>query len=97
MNLTNTIRVTLGAFISFIESESDTCCLYIFQRVVSVGLDQHATINVWDWRKGKILATVRGHSDRVSTYTLREGSFQSLGGVSENSELQIRVNSLLKS
>lgn len=34
-------------------------------RVVSVGLDQHATINVWDWRKGKILATVRGHSDRV--------------------------------
>lgn len=100
MNLTNTIRVTLGAFISFIESESDTCCLYItslFQRVVSVGLDQHATINVWDWRKGKILATVRGHSDRVSTYTLREGSFQSLGGVSENSELQFRVNSLLKS
>lgn len=41
----------------------------LFQRVVSVGLDQHATINVWDWRKGKILATVRGHSDRVSTCT----------------------------
>jgi len=32
---------------------------------VSVGLDQHSTINVWDWRKGKILASVRGHSDRV--------------------------------
>ncbi|ESO87658.1 hypothetical protein LOTGIDRAFT_166239 [Lottia gigantea] len=34
-------------------------------RLVSVGLDQHSTINVWDWRKGKILATVRGHSDKV--------------------------------
>ncbi|XP_071162130.1 echinoderm microtubule-associated protein-like 6 [Mytilus edulis] len=34
-------------------------------RVVSVGLDTHSTINVWDWRKGKILASVRGHSDRV--------------------------------
>ena len=31
-----------------------------------MGLDGHATINVWDWRKGKIIATVRGHSDRVS-------------------------------
>ena len=33
--------------------------------MVSVGLDQHSTINVWDWKKGKVLATVRGHSDRV--------------------------------
>ena len=30
-----------------------------------MGLDGHATINVWDWRKGKVIATVRGHSDRV--------------------------------
>lgn len=36
-----------------------------FQRLVSVGLDTHATINVWDWRKGKVIATTRGHSDRV--------------------------------
>lgn len=33
--------------------------------MVSVGLDTHFTINVWEWRKGKILATVRGHSDRI--------------------------------
>ena len=33
--------------------------------MVSVGLDQHSTINVWDWKRGKVLATVRGHSDRV--------------------------------
>nr|KAG5687806.1 hypothetical protein BaRGS_005436 [Batillaria attramentaria] len=34
-------------------------------RLVSVGMDQHATVNVWDWRKGKIIATARGHSDKV--------------------------------
>ncbi|XP_064600933.1 echinoderm microtubule-associated protein-like 6 [Liolophura sinensis] len=34
-------------------------------RLASVGMDQHSTINVWDWKKGKILATVRGHSDKV--------------------------------
>ncbi|XP_033734062.1 echinoderm microtubule-associated protein-like 6 [Pecten maximus] len=34
-------------------------------RLVSVGLDQQSTINVWDWKRGKILATVRGHTDRV--------------------------------
>ncbi|XP_041352370.1 echinoderm microtubule-associated protein-like 6 isoform X2 [Gigantopelta aegis] len=34
-------------------------------RLVSVGMDQHSTINVWDWRKGKIISTVRGHSDKV--------------------------------
>lgn len=33
--------------------------------MVSVGLDTHSTINVWEWRKGKIFATVRGHSDRI--------------------------------
>ncbi|WAR18910.1 EMAL6-like protein [Mya arenaria] len=35
------------------------------QRLVSVGLDPHATIHVWEWRKGKVIATVRGHTDRV--------------------------------
>ncbi|KAL3875087.1 hypothetical protein ACJMK2_038022 [Sinanodonta woodiana] len=34
-------------------------------RLVSVGMDQYATIAVWDWRRGKVLATVRGHSDRI--------------------------------
>ncbi|XP_006816118.2 echinoderm microtubule-associated protein-like 6 [Saccoglossus kowalevskii] len=34
-------------------------------RLASVGLDNHGTINVWDWRKGKILATTRGHTDRI--------------------------------
>ena len=40
------------------------------QRLVSVGMDQHATINVWDWKKGKIIATARGHSDKVSHQVL---------------------------
>lgn len=40
------------------------------QRLVSVGLDQNSTINVWDWRKAKIISTVRGHSDRVKKYWL---------------------------
>lgn len=46
--------------------------LFSFQRLVSVGLDTHATINVWDWKRGKILATVRGHSDRVGISGLYE-------------------------
>ncbi|XP_074647902.1 echinoderm microtubule-associated protein-like 6 [Tubulanus polymorphus] len=34
-------------------------------RIVSIGLDTKSTINVWDWRKGKIIATTVGHTDRV--------------------------------
>ncbi|XP_060573407.1 echinoderm microtubule-associated protein-like 6 [Ruditapes philippinarum] len=34
-------------------------------RLVSVGIDPQATICVWDWKKGKVIATVRGHTDRV--------------------------------
>lgn len=34
-------------------------------RLVSVGTDPHSTINVWDWKKGKVLASARGHNDRV--------------------------------
>lgn len=43
-------------------------CLLVLciQRLVSVGMDQHATINVWDWKRGKIIATARGHSDKVT-------------------------------
>jgi WD40 repeat protein len=31
-------------------------------------MDAHSTINVWDWKKGKILSTTRGHSDKVTSY-----------------------------
>ncbi|XP_076834021.1 echinoderm microtubule-associated protein-like 5 isoform X2 [Brachyhypopomus gauderio] len=35
------------------------------QCLVSVGLDSKNTICVWDWRRGIILATAPGHTDRV--------------------------------
>jgi len=39
-----------------------------FQLLVSVGLEDYHLIAVWDWKKGRVLATVRGHSDRVSSF-----------------------------
>uniref|UniRef100_A0A3B3TPX9 EMAP like 6 n=1 Tax=Poecilia latipinna TaxID=48699 RepID=A0A3B3TPX9_9TELE len=35
------------------------------QRLVSVGLDAKNTVCIWEWRKGKILASASGHSDRI--------------------------------
>ncbi|XP_067091821.1 echinoderm microtubule-associated protein-like 6 [Osmerus mordax] len=35
------------------------------RRLASVGLDAKNTVCVWDWKKGKILATATGHSDRI--------------------------------
>uniref|UniRef100_A0A3B3IJQ9 EMAP like 6 n=1 Tax=Oryzias latipes TaxID=8090 RepID=A0A3B3IJQ9_ORYLA len=35
------------------------------QRLASVGLDAKNTICVWDWRRGRVLATATGHSDRI--------------------------------
>ena len=35
------------------------------QLLASVGLDDYHTLNVWEWRKGKLVASTRGHSDRV--------------------------------
>ncbi|XP_075781606.1 echinoderm microtubule-associated protein-like 6 isoform X3 [Pelodiscus sinensis] len=35
------------------------------QRLASVGLDAKNTVCVWDWKKGKLLATATGHSDRI--------------------------------
>ncbi|XP_076879607.1 echinoderm microtubule-associated protein-like 6 isoform X2 [Brachyhypopomus gauderio] len=35
------------------------------QRLVSVGLDAKNTVCVWDWKKGRVLATATGHSDRI--------------------------------
>ncbi|PFX18604.1 Echinoderm microtubule-associated protein-like 6 [Stylophora pistillata] len=33
--------------------------------LVSVGLEDYHLISVWDWRKGRALASVRGHTDRI--------------------------------
>lgn len=33
--------------------------------LVSVGLEDYHLIAVWDWKKGKVLASVRGHTDRI--------------------------------
>jgi hypothetical protein len=38
---------------------------------VSVGLEDYHMVVVWDWKKGKILASTRGHTDRVTIMTLR--------------------------
>ena len=35
------------------------------QHLASVGLDDHHTLNIWDWRRGKVMASTRGHSDRI--------------------------------
>lgn len=35
------------------------------QRLASVGLDAKNMVCVWDWKKGKVLATATGHSDRI--------------------------------
>ncbi|CAM2111020.1 unnamed protein product [Caretta caretta] len=39
--------------------DSDGQCL------ASVGLDAKNTVCIWDWKKGKLLATATGHSDRI--------------------------------
>ncbi len=33
--------------------------------LASVGLDDHHTLNVWDWGRGKVMASARGHGDRI--------------------------------
>ncbi|XP_045150033.1 echinoderm microtubule-associated protein-like 6 [Echinops telfairi] len=35
------------------------------RRLASVGLDAKNTVCIWDWRKGKLLASATGHSDRI--------------------------------
>ncbi|XP_048456030.1 echinoderm microtubule-associated protein-like 5 [Rhincodon typus] len=35
------------------------------QRLVSIGLDSKNTVCVWDWKKGRVLATAAGHIDRI--------------------------------
>ncbi|XP_077381857.1 echinoderm microtubule-associated protein-like 6 isoform X7 [Festucalex cinctus] len=35
------------------------------QRLASVGLDAKNTVCVWDWRRGRVLASATGHSDRI--------------------------------
>uniref|UniRef100_A0A8C0UQ86 EMAP like 6 n=1 Tax=Cyanistes caeruleus TaxID=156563 RepID=A0A8C0UQ86_CYACU len=35
------------------------------QRLASVGLDAKNTVCIWDWKRGKLLATATGHSDRI--------------------------------
>ena len=35
------------------------------KRLASVGLDDHHSIVVWGWKKGEMLATSRGHGDKI--------------------------------
>ena len=41
------------------------CWSLSLQLLASVGLDDHHTLNVWDWRRGKVMASARGHGDRI--------------------------------
>ena len=38
----------------------------ILKLLLSVGEDNHHVFNVWKWKTGKIVASARGHSDKVS-------------------------------
>lgn len=38
---------------------------FFIKRLASVGLDAKNTVCIWDWRKGTLLASATGHSDRV--------------------------------
>ncbi|ERE90941.1 echinoderm microtubule-associated protein-like 6 isoform 1 [Cricetulus griseus] len=54
------------------------------QRLASVGLDAKNTVCIWDWRKGKLLASATGHSDRFWTLcgnalTAKRGIFGKTG------------------
>ena len=35
------------------------------KRVASIGLDDDHSIVVWDWKKGQMLSTARGHKDKL--------------------------------
>lgn len=35
------------------------------ERLVSVGLDPNNLIVVWEWRKGRMISNVKGHTDRI--------------------------------
>ncbi|CAF1210286.1 unnamed protein product [Rotaria sordida] len=35
------------------------------EKLASVGIDHDNTIKIWEWRRGKLLATVAGHTERV--------------------------------
>lgn len=35
------------------------------KKLASVGLDDDHSIVVWDWKKGQMLATARGHKDKL--------------------------------
>ena len=41
------------------------CYAAHIQHLASVGLDDHHTLNIWDWKRGKVIASTRGHSDRI--------------------------------
>ncbi|KAF4802612.1 hypothetical protein TURU_023792 [Turdus rufiventris] len=54
------------------------------QRLASVGLDAKNTVCIWDWKRGKLLATATGHSDRFWTLcgnalTAKRGIFGKTG------------------
>ena len=38
---------------------------FVLQLLVSVGQDDYRMVNVWKWREGKVLASARGHNDKV--------------------------------
>ncbi|KAK7807291.1 hypothetical protein U0070_016663, partial [Myodes glareolus] len=57
---------------------------FFIKRLASVGLDAKNTVCIWDWRKGTLLASATGHSDRFWTLcgnalTAKRGIFGKTG------------------
>eukprot|EP00002_Diphylleia_rotans_P034049 TRINITY_DN7287_c0_g2_i1.p1 TRINITY_DN7287_c0_g2~~TRINITY_DN7287_c0_g2_i1.p1 ORF type:complete len:2704 (-),score=538.32 TRINITY_DN7287_c0_g2_i1:170-8281(-) len=48
--------------------ERGVCCLAFMQNgqgLISVGLDDHNSVAVWEWKSGTLLASGRGHDDKI--------------------------------
>ena len=39
--------------------------MFCLQQLASIGLEDQAQLTIWDWKKGKVIASTRGHNDRV--------------------------------
>ncbi|XP_072121311.1 echinoderm microtubule-associated protein-like 6 isoform X4 [Mobula birostris] len=63
----DTYNVQMVSILKDIHTHGIACLAFDFdgQRLASIGLDAKNTACIWDWRKGKVVATATGHSDRI--------------------------------
>ncbi|XP_076740495.1 uncharacterized protein LOC112434863 [Maylandia zebra] len=68
-------------------------------RLASVGLDAKNTVCIWEWKRGKILATATGHSDRIFDICwdpFQQSRLVSCGVKHIKAQLQNRMSQYLK-